>query len=117
MFGPKAYIHSKRFRTNIENIKTHIGDKRLMLVVKANAYGHGIKQICSIIKEDTNLFLCVFSISEAIELRSYGVMNKILVLSKIESSWLSKAMKLDLSINVSNLNDFKIISEFYKKKK
>ena len=115
MFGPKAYINSKRFKTNLENIKKHIGNKRLMLVVKANAYGHGVKQICSLIKDDSKLFLCVFSISEAIELRSFGVMNKILVLSKIELGWLMQAIKLDLSINVSNLNDLKIISEFYKK--
>ncbi len=115
MFGPKAYIHSKRFRTNIENIKNHIGNKRLMLVLKANAYGHGVKKICSLIKDDTDLFLCVFSISEAIELRSFGLMNKILVLSKIESEWLSKALKLNISINISNLNDLKIISKFHKK--
>jgi alanine racemase len=115
MFGPKAYIHSKRFKINLENIQKYIGNKRLMLVVKANAYGHGAQQISSIIKKDMpNLFLCVFSIDEAIELRSFGVKNKILVLSKIESDWLSDALELDLSINISNLNDFKIISEFYK---
>lgn len=116
MFGPKAYIHSKRFKTNLENIKKYLGNKRLMLVVKANAYGHGIKHICSLIKDEPNLFLCVFSISEATELRSFGIMNKILVLSKIEKIWIRQAIKLDLSINVSSFNDLKIISEFYKKK-
>ena len=45
MFGPKAYIHSKRFKINLENIQKYIGNKRLMLVVKANAYGHGAQQI------------------------------------------------------------------------
>tara|TARA_B100001250_G_scaffold136892_1_gene117224 strand:- start:1372 stop:2475 length:1104 start_codon:yes stop_codon:yes gene_type:complete len=115
MFGPKAYIHSKRFNKNLENIQEHIGKKRLMLVVKANAYGHGIQQICSLIKHKPNLFLCVFSIKEAIELRDFGVKNKILVLSRIESEWLLEALKLDLSINISSLNDFKIIYEFYKK--
>ena len=54
---------------------------------------------------------------DRVELRGFGIKNKILILSRIEPEWLSKALKFDLSINISNLYDFKIISKFYKKKK
>ncbi len=117
MFGPKAYIHIRRFKTNLENIQSFIGSIKLMLVVKANAYGHGAKEISSIIKEKPDLFLCVFSIQEAIELRNFRVKNKILVLSRIEKKWLSIAIRHKLSINISNLNDLLIISNFYSKTK
>ena len=115
MFGPKAYIHTKRFEKNLKIIQEYIGNRNLMLVVKANAYGHGSLEISSLIINKPWLFLCVFTIQEAIQLRSFGIKNKILVLSRIEIDWLEQAVKLGLSVNISNLNDFKTISKFYNK--
>ena len=39
--GPKAFIHLDRLRSNLWNIRRHIGERPLLCVVKANGYGHG----------------------------------------------------------------------------
>ncbi len=113
MYGPKAYINKAYFNKNLLNIRKYIGNRNLMLVVKANAYGHGALEIASLIKDKSWLVLCVFTVDEALQFRNYGIKNKILIFSRIEKEWLSIAVKKDFSINISNLNDFSIISEFY----
>ena len=105
MFGPKAYIHTQRFETNLFTIQEYIGDRNLILVVKANAYGHGALEISSLIKNESWLILCVFTIKEAIQLRNYGIKNKILIFSRIEKEWLLVAVKKGFSVNISNLNE------------
>ena len=117
MFGPKAYIHTKRFENNISNIQTYVGNKNLMLVVKANAYGHNIIDIASLIFNKPWLILCVFTIQEAIQLRDLGLKNKILIFSRLEKEWLYLAVKNKISVNLSNLKDFETISAFYNKTK
>ena len=88
MFGPKAYICESSFNKNLFNIQNIIGNKNLMLVVKANAYGHGLSEICTFIKKKPNIILCVFSISEACQIREFGLKNKILIFSKIQLPFL-----------------------------
>ena len=115
MFGPKAYICESSFNKNLFNIQKIIGNKNLMLVVKANAYGHGLSEICTFIKKKPNIILCVFSIKEACQIRDLGLKNKILIFSKIEKEWLGIALRENFCINLSCINDFKLIEDFTKK--
>ena len=115
MFGPKAYICESSFNKNLLNIQKIIGNKNLMLVVKANAYGHGLSEICTFIKKKSNIILCVFSIKEACQIRDFGLKNKILIFSKIEKEWLGIALRENFCINLSCINDFKLIEDFTKK--
>ncbi len=112
MFGPKAYICESSFNKNVLNTLKIIGNKNLMLVVKANAYGHGLFEICSFIKKKSNIILCVFSVNEACKIRDYGLKNKILIFSKIEKEWLKIALRKNFCINLSCINDFKLIEDF-----
>jgi alanine racemase len=41
MIGPKAIIHLDSLIHNYQLIKEKVQNKRVMAVVKANAYGHG----------------------------------------------------------------------------
>ena len=117
MFGPKAYIHKNHFNNNLLNIQKFVGNKNLMLVVKANAYGHGLLEICSFVKKKPNIILCVFSVKEACQIRDIGLRNNILIFSKIEEEWLEIALRKKFCINISSLNDFDLIKAFYKKYK
>ena len=73
-------INKKNLIHNLTEIKGLIGEGvKLMSVVKANAYGHGLLQIASIANDYADWF-GVDSIKEAIKLRESGIKKDILIL-------------------------------------
>ncbi len=93
MIGPKAYIHLSRLEQNIFNIQRNIGERNLMVVVKANGYGHGSINIANTLSKNSGIIFCVFAIDEAIKLRENGVKNPILIFSRIHKAWIDLAVK------------------------
>ena len=65
-------------RRNAKAIKTSTG-KRLIAVVKADAYGHGVVPVTKALQGIANLF-AVATVEEGVELRQAGVQEPILVL-------------------------------------
>lgn len=63
---------------NVSAIKTHTG-KKLIAVVKANAYGHGAIAVSDKLQDQVDMF-AVANVEEAIELRDAGIYNPIFVL-------------------------------------
>jgi alanine racemase len=117
MIGPKAYIHIDRLKNNLSNIKNQIGNKSLMVVVKADGYGHGAVTIARALKNEDKIIFCVFTIEEALELRNNGISNNIFIFSKMHSSWLEIAYEQDFWINLTSFDDLNEVSNFYAKNK
>ena len=113
MIGPKAYIHLDRLKQNISFVKNEIGDRNLMVIVKANGYGHGALNISSYLDLDSNIIFAVFTIDEAIELRKGGIKNSILIFCRIQKEWLELACKYKLWINACDYEDLILLSQFY----
>lgn len=67
-------------RHNVEQIRAHIGGKKLMAIVKANAYGHGAAVLGPFLRECGADCFGVSNIDEAQELRACGVTEPILIL-------------------------------------
>ena len=65
-------------RRNAEAIKAYTG-KRLIAVVKANAYGHGVVPVTEALQTVTDMF-AVATIEEGIALRQAGIREPILIL-------------------------------------
>ena len=105
MIGPKAYIHSSRLKKNISEIKKVIPDKNLMVVVKADAYGHGLLNVVNILTSDKDIIFCTFSIEEALEIRKNGIENRIFIFSKLQESWIHLALENNIWINASHFED------------
>ncbi len=74
----KMYISEVALRFNYEYFAS-IG-KPLIPVLKANAYGHGLKEVASILDTYKPLFLAVDSLDEAIQLRRNNIHSPILIL-------------------------------------
>ena len=117
MIGPKAYIHSSRMKNNISQIKKSIFDKNLMVVVKADGYGHGALNVVNILASDKDLIFCTFSIEEALEIRRNGIKNRIFIFSKLQENWLKLALENNIWINASHIEDLKILTKYFKKYK
>ena len=98
-------------------IKNEIGKNELMLVVKANGYGHGALNITNALKENKKGIFCVFTIEEALELRQNDIQNNIFIFLKVQLSWLKIAHDNDFWINLTCFEDLNDIIKYYKRDK
>ncbi len=114
MIGPKAYIHLDRLKQNIWNIRRNIGNRNLMIVVKANGYGHGSLNIAKQLSDEPGITFCVFTIQEGIDLRRGGINNPILIFSRIHKDWIALAIKYKLWVNACHQDDLIILDQFHK---
>lgn len=86
---------------NIRQYKTIVGNAQLAFVVKGNAYGHGIREMIQLTKDNHLIhWYCTFSLSEALYIRSLGVAKPILVLGLIDRDpSLAFQQHIDLTIH------------------
>jgi len=88
---------------NMQQFRNLIGTKRKLLVmVKANAYGHGMFEVAGIAFNSGADWLGVQSVKEGSSLRQEGFECPILVVGYIPLDDLEKAVKNDLRITVYN---------------
>ena len=96
-------IHVDNLNHNISVIKERIGDTRkIMAVVKDNAYGHGMFGVAKHICDHVDWF-CVSAIEEGVLLREQGITNPILVFEVPRSGQASTYAMHDLTAVVSDL--------------
>ncbi len=96
-------INKNALLHNINMYKKAIGNNALGVVVKSNAYGHGIQEIGAICQESADAdWLCVATLSEALLLRNSGVTKPILVIYFIDEDP-QKAIDHDIEVMVSEL--------------
>ena len=91
-------IDIDKFVQNIEEIKKRFGN--IMLVVKANAYGHGMRTISKIAEELNIWGFMVAFLEEGAILRKEGIRKPILISNFVEPSKVEEALELDLSITI-----------------
>jgi alanine racemase len=63
---------------NFQVIKSHVGSSKIIVMVKANAYGHGIRSVAKRLDSYVDMF-GVASIDEALILRKIGIKSPILL--------------------------------------
>lgn len=96
-------INKKVLQHNIEQFQKLIGDKiKLVAIVKANAYGHGLVEVAKIAVSSRVNWLGVDSIDEALKLRKAGIDAPILILGYTLLSKLKEVIKYDLRQVVYN---------------
>lgn len=81
---------------NIGQIKLKIGDKELIGVVKADAYGHGAVEVAEVLLENGVNTLAVAVLDEAIELRKNGIKVPIMVLGIVPHIFLEEIINYDI---------------------
>jgi len=87
---------------NLSQFRRLVSDGvKIMGVIKANAYGHGLTEVAEIISEKVD-WLGVDSFAEALKLRQAAVKKPILVLGYTELKDLKEAVKNNISLTVYN---------------
>ncbi|HNX32359.1 MAG TPA: alanine racemase [Holophaga sp.] len=76
--GPWVEVDLDCIAHNFRQIKALVGDRPLMPVIKANAYGHGLAAVGLFLEKTGAAGLCVGKLEEALMLRQAGVCCPIL---------------------------------------
>ena len=109
-------IKKTSFIHNLLELKKNFPRKKLCLVIKKNAYGHGIKEIVSIIKDENLVdFLAVYSLEEANKVLSVAKNFPILVFSFFENEDIPFYLNEGLHFTISTLEQVDKILIFSKK--
>ena len=98
------FINKTAILKNIENIKQKTNNLLICAMVKANAYGHDLKTICKILKNNVDFF-GVANIIEAKSIRAFDKDTRILIVGKTEEKDYGWCSKNNVSITISSLCD------------
>ncbi len=90
-----------------------ISGKQIMFVVKANAYGHGLREIVRLSKDLSFIgYYAVDSLPEALEVRKEAGTKRILVIGWAEDDELSELIEQKFEIVVPSLDYMKRVRQF-----
>ena len=112
MFRPEAIINKKNLIHNFNYIKKYVGNNvDLMPVVKANAYGHGVIEICKILSKCKIKGFCVALLSEVVYMRDNKIKNEILHLGSLEYKFDSILLDKELILTINNSDDILFLNK------
>ncbi|MCK7520820.1 MAG: alanine racemase [Ignavibacteriales bacterium] len=109
-----ALINLTYLKKNFLNIRKKVKPAKVMAVVKADAYGHGVKEtvfaLNSLDDKKPDYYAVAF-IDEAIELRSFGITEPILVFEPVFEQDAESIFRFDLIPTVFTKKHLEILSK------
>lgn len=107
----EADIDLSAIRKNIESMKSLIPEgKKLLAVIKANAYGHGAIEVANALDNLADYY-GVACIDEAIELRNAGIRKPILILGMSDESVFEDVVKYEVTQTIFTLEQGEALSK------
>lgn len=109
-------LSASNYAHNIQLFRNHLDKKaELSVVVKANAYGHGLFQIATLANKSQVKTFCLHSLEEAIKLRELGFKQKMLILGYVSLSQLQDVVLNEFHISIFNKESLAKISDIIEK--
>ena len=108
----KAIISTSNLKKNFLNIRKKVGKVKVMAVVKADAYGHGVKTVVNRLNSLGNKqpeYFAVATPDEGVELRQLKFKQPILVFDPIDKYQVNKFFKFNLIPSVFTEEHIKIL--------
>lgn len=107
----RADIDLDAIRTNVTTLKSCIPEgKKMLAVIKANAYGHGAVEVAKALDALTDYY-GVACLDEAVELRLAGVVKPLLILGRTDESLFPDIIEYDITQTIYNLKQAMALSE------
>jgi alanine racemase len=97
-----AEVNLTRLDRNLAAIKQRVAPAKVMLIVKANAYGHGLAEVSKALAGKTD-YIGVAVLEEGIWLRELGVTAPIIVLGGVWGDQVSRYLQNDLTLTASSV--------------
>jgi alanine racemase len=94
-------VNLQQLRKNVEAIRAHVAPAKVLVMLKANAYGHGIEGVAPFIEPYVDQ-IGVAILDEGIQLRKLGITKPILVAGGTLLELVPYYLKYDLTLTVSS---------------
>lgn len=95
-------VNLGQIKRNLEAIRAHVGAAKVMPIVKANAYGHGLDEVARFLAPQVD-YIGVAVLEEGIHLRKLGIRTPLLVLGGIWGDQIPLYLKHNLTMTASSL--------------
>ncbi len=101
LYATHARVHLDHIVANLRAVKARVGDRAVLLAIKANAYGHGAVPVAQAVEAAGAAdWFGVATVPEGIELRQAGITLPILKLSQVFEHELREAVRARLVLTV-----------------
>lgn len=100
-----AILHN--FRAARDHLPSQM---KLLVTVKANAYGHGALRVAALLQEHVDYF-ALAAMDEAVQLRQAGIRTPMLILGPVLPADYPRAAGYGVALTVSSLEEAKAISD------
>ena len=107
----KVEVDLKIIKENFNKIKEYVKPSKVMPILKANAYGHGLVRLAQLYEELNADYLGVAVVEEGILLREMGIKMPILVLGGVWGNQVPLFLKHNLVITASSIDKLKQIDD------
>ncbi|OGC68880.1 alanine racemase [candidate division WWE3 bacterium RIFOXYC1_FULL_39_7] len=109
-------INLETMRSNLLTIRSNLGPMvTLGIVVKADAYGHGLRAIVPLLNLEKIEFAIVAYVEEALVLRQCSFTGKILVLNEVSDELCKAITEFNLTLCIGSYEYAKIVNEYGRK--
>ena len=106
-----AEININNLYENIKELEKITLKEKIMAVIKANAYGHGMTEICkALIKIGIKNF-AVATVEEALKIREINDEVTILILGPIENEYMSKILDRNIYFMITDFEEIEYIEK------
>lgn len=111
-----AEINLTNLDYNIKNIKAKIGDREMIGVIKADAYGHGSVKVAEVLRENGCKTFAIATLQEAIVLREAGAKEEIIMLGLTPDMYADTIVDYDITPVVCDAQNARAFSDAAAKK-
>jgi alanine racemase len=100
-----------RLARNYRVIADHVAPARVMPILKANAYGHGLVEVARTLEAIGAPYVGVAYLEEGLRLREHGVRIPVLIMGGIVGSQVPRFLENDLTLTASSVDKLRAIDE------
>jgi len=105
-------IHAGKFKENVkffrERLENHV---TLSLVIKSNAYGHGLEEIARLGEKNGIQHFCVHTLEEALEIKKHVKKATVLIMGYMATDEVEKAIAQEIEMVCFNLDFIETVSK------
>ncbi|MCG8312752.1 MAG: alanine racemase [Pseudomonadales bacterium] len=108
--GTNAVIDLGALQHNFQVIKSRVGHSKILAIVKADAYGHGIERVAAALGDSDGFGVAI--LEEAVRLRDAGITQPIVLLEGVTSSGhLAEAAEQGLDVVVHSQEQLSFVAD------